>query len=62
MTATTLTLIILGAFSAGTILGFVAAAIFAAGRRADEYDPIEYPPEPRVMPRIWDGFNRKEHP
>ena len=59
MTATTLALIILGAFSAGTILGFIAAAIFATGRRADEYDPIQYPPEPRVSTQIFDGLAKR---
>ena len=59
MTATTLTLIILGAFWAGTILGFTAAAILAAGRRADEYDPIEHPPEPRVSTQIFDGLAKR---
>ena len=61
MTATTLTLIIFGSLSAGAIIGFLAAASLATARRADNYDPMEYTPEQRVMPRIWDGFNGKEN-
>ena len=48
------------AFIAGTIVGFLAAAMISAGNKADEYEPVEHDPEPRVMPKIWDGFNRKE--
>lgn len=42
----------------GTFLGFLVAAIFAAGGRADDYEPIEHS-EPRVMPRIWDGYSKE---
>ena len=57
----TLTIIILAAFAAGTLVGFIAASFCAIAKDADDYEPIEHEPEPRVMPRIWDGFNRKEN-
>ena len=52
---------IITAFAIGVSVGFILAAFLAQGRRADDHDPMEYTPEPRVMPRIWDGFNGKEN-
>ena len=48
------------ALAVGLSWGLIIPAILVRVNQADEYDPIQYPPEPRVMPQIWDGFNRKE--
>ena len=59
MTALIITAVI--AFFIGALNGFLAAAILSAANSADDYDPMEHEPPPRVMPQIWDGFNGEKH-
>lgn len=42
----------------GINIGFVVGAYWGA-RPRDDYDPAEYDELLRVMPRIWDGLDRK---
>ena len=47
-------------------LGYFVASILAIASSADDlqssdYEPMEHEPPSRVMPRIWDRYNGKEH-
>lgn len=53
-------LLLLAAFAAGVITGAFWRWLAELAEEADEYDGIEHPPEPRVMPKIWDGYDRKD--
>lgn len=51
-------LILICPVSAG--LGFLAAGLCVAARRADDYDPVENDPEPRVSTQIFDGLAKRK--
>ena len=53
-------ILIIATLLIGGAWGFILALVLAQTSRADDHDPMEYTPEQRIMPRIWDGFNGKE--
>ena len=50
-------LILICPFCAG--VGYVATAILATAKDADDYEPVEHPPEPRVSTQIFDGLSKR---